>query len=231
MTAQTPIARSKSAALVRTLASISAGYTRYTSGQVAAEKAERLARKFHDRYGIGCTTSQRHTRKQQGVANTLLVMYWPPDATRVEWLLLATTGTGLEAETWREAADKPRLVWLGYELVQLPKPKQRRPAWTWRRPKQAMADLYSLLATQLGSHRSNRDAVAATLARIAHQPGFAGIRTQGKALFDFARRRGFAGELPPLPYLQRIGHGDSLYLEQLSPRLKPGCNIHHRQVV
>lgn len=77
--ASTPVARSKTAALARVLDSIPKGYIGYTSGQCSAEKAVRLARKFHEQYGIGCSPAQRMTRKKKGLANAILVMYWPPE--------------------------------------------------------------------------------------------------------------------------------------------------------
>lgn len=75
--ASTPVSPSKSAALSRTLDLVSRGYTRYISGTCPAHKAIALANKFHDKYGVGCSPAQRITRKQKGLANTALVMYWP----------------------------------------------------------------------------------------------------------------------------------------------------------
>lgn len=210
MSASTPIARAKTAALSRVLDSIPKGYGHYTAGVCPVAKAAALARKFHERYGIGCTPAQRITRKRKGEANTLLVLYWPPEATEVAWLLLATAGRGLvwEQETLRAVTDAPHLVWLGYELVR--HARRGQTVWTWRRSKAEMADLYALLAEQL--NRRHSAAVADTLARIARQPGFAGVREQSWALCQFARSRGYGGELPHLFYVQKVGHGDRLAL-------------------
>lgn len=208
MPATTPIARSKTAALARVLDSVPKGYHRYTCGTVKADKAEALARKFHALYGIGCTPAQRITRKGKGLANAVLAMYWPQDAEQVEWLLLATNGIGLDGETLRLVEEAPRLNWLGYELVR--HPSQGRTAWTWRRPKQEMAELHALLAFQAGQR--HYAALAETLERIARQPGFHGVRAQSWALFLEARRRGYDGPLPHLFYLQKVNHGDRLTL-------------------
>lgn len=209
MPATTPIARAKTAALARILDVIPRGYRHYTAGLCSAAKAVALARKFHARYAIGATPAQRITRKRQGQANALLVLYWPPQATEVAWLLLATSGDGpiWEQEALRDV-ESARLVWLGYELVR--HAVRGRTSWTWRRPKADMADLYALLTEQM--NRRQAAAVAATLARIARQPGFAGVRQQGWALCQFARSRGFTGELPHLHFQQKIGHGDPLPL-------------------
>lgn len=207
MPATTPIARSKTAALARVLDSVPKGYHRYTCGTVKANKAEALARKFHALYGIGCTPAQRLTRKGKGLANAVLVMHWQQDAEQVEWLLLATNGNGLEGETLH-LVDAARLNWLGYELVR--HPSQGRTAWTWRRPKQEMAELHALLAFQ--ASQCHFAALAETLERIARQPGFHGVRTQSWALFQEARRRGYDGPCPYLFYLQKTNHGERLVL-------------------
>lgn len=210
MTASTPIARSKTAALTRISDSIHKGYCRWTSGRVKTTKAEALARKFHERYGIGCSPAQRITRKAKGIANTLLVMYWPPEVKHVEWLLLASAGSGLEAEArnLRHFTDKPRLTWLGYELVR--HAVRGRAAWTWRRPRGEMEDLHNLLSHQLNLRFY--DAAAGTLTHIARQPGFHGIREQSLRLCQYAKRNGFPGKLPDLCYVQKCSHGERLIL-------------------
>ncbi|BCL76676.1 hypothetical protein JHS3_24120 [Jeongeupia sp. HS-3] len=208
MPASTPIARSKTAALARVLDSVPKGYHRYTCGTVKAAKAEALANKFHALYGIGCSPAQRLTRKKKGLANAVLVMYWPEGAGQVGWLLLVTDGAGLEGETLKQVCERPRLRWLGYELVR--HEARGRTAWTWRRPKQEMAELHAFVAFQAG--RRNYGALAETLERIARQPGFHGVRAQSWALCQAARQLGHTGPLPQLFYLQKICHGERLVL-------------------
>lgn len=210
MPASTPISRSKSAALSRILDSIPKGYTRYMSGTVAAAKAAALASKFHQLYGIGCTPSGRLSRKNHGQASCLLVMYWPIECPQVEWLLLATAGTGLEAESrnLRDLAESKRLAWIGYELVR--RPERGSTAWTWRRTKTEMAELHALLSAQL--NRKHHGAVSEILSRIARQPGFHGVREQSWKLCQYARSKGYQGDLPFLAYMQKISHGEPLVL-------------------
>lgn len=239
--AYTPIAKSKTAALSRVLDSIPKGYVYCTSGTCAIEKAEKPAWKFHEQYGIGCTAAQRITRKQKGLANALLVIFWPagldsdespaeathqttgettfqsPVQTPVEilsgfsqgaqvsWLLLVTEGSGPVHERERLASvmERPRLVWLGYELVR--HSSRGKTSWTWRRTKTEMAELYAVLSDQL-NHRQ-MSAVEQTLLRISRQPGFAGMREQSWALCQFAHHHGYAGEQPFLFYVQKVSHG------------------------
>lgn len=210
MPASTPIANSKTAAMARILDSVPKGYVRFTSGTVKAAKAVALAKKFHALYGIGCTPAQRLTRKNRGMANAVLVMFWPEGAEQVEWLLLATEGRGMEAEELHSVMGKPRLRWLGYELVR--HAARGRSAWTWRRGAEEMAELHALLASQ-SSHRRYAD-VAETLTRIARQPGFHGVRTQSWSLFQEALRRGYPGQVPTLFFVQKVSHGTPLKLEE-----------------
>lgn len=238
MSHTTPLAKSKTAALSRILDSIPKGYLFYTAGECPAGKAMALLRKFHKLYGIGCTPAERLTRKAKGLANALLVLYWPNDGqgglrlkppvdleagspfeapvssmlatVKVSWLLLATEGDGpvREMETLSSVLDKPRLGWLGYELIR--HPVNGKTVWTWRRTKTEMESLYRLLEVQLKRHHAN--AVAETLERIARQPGFAGVREQSWTLCQFARQRGYDGPLPHLFYVQKIGHGERVVL-------------------
>lgn len=209
MPASTPIARSKTAALARVLDCVPKGYHRYTCGTVKVAKADALAKKLHNIYGIGCTPAQRLTRKQKGQANAVLVLYWPQEAEQVEWLLLATDGDGLEGEALKSIAGKPRLCWLGYELVRYT--ARGRAAWTWRRPKHEMTELYTLVASQ--ASQRHYAALTETLEWIARQPGFHGVRAQSWTLCQEARRRGYKGPVPQLFYVQKICHGERLMLD------------------
>ena len=204
MPASTPIARSKTAALVRALDCVPRGYTRYACGTVAADKAERLIRKLHERHKVGATPAQRLTRKRHGKANAVLVLWWPEGALQVPWLMIFTEGALDAPEQLQNVTAKRRLVWLGYELVRYP--NRGTTSWTWRRPKAEMAEHYAVLDQALKRHHFG--VVADALARIAHQPGFHGVREQSWALCQYARRGGYTDELPYLYFVQKVSHGD-----------------------
>jgi len=216
MPASTPISPSKTAALTRVLDSIPKGYGRYTAGTINPGKVDALLQKFHHLYGIGCTPAQRLTRKKHGKANALMVVFWPEGATEVQWLLLATQGTGLESESLIHVEDKHRLLWLGYELVRYA--NRRRTSWTWRRPKLEMAEHYLMLTELMNKHFAN--AIADFLQRLARQPGFHGVREQTWAIFQEARRRGHARELPRIFYVQKTSHGERrlIQVDKTTPR-------------
>ena len=133
-----------------------------------------------------------------------------PQERMAEWLLLVSPGSGVveEEEALQDVVLKPRLVWLGYELVRLP--RRGKSSWTWRRTKQEMADWYAILGEQLSSRKMAK--VAQTLQRISRQPGFSGVRQQSWALIQFARSRGYSGEVPILYFLRKVSHGTRLPL-------------------
>lgn len=202
----TPLSRTHAAALSRVLDAIPRGYVRYTSGVVASAKLPALVSKFHRVHAVAATPAQRMTRKKQGKANAILALYQPKDAEMVLWLLLFTPGELGANEVLKHVADKPRLSWLGYELSRHNYKESTR--WTWRRPREAMQELYAALDAQLKQHHWR--AVEQTLARIARQPGFHGVRGQSWRLCQEAKSRGYPGELPVLFYLQKVGHGERI---------------------
>ena len=172
MTATTPIGRSKTAALSRVIDSICKGYRFYCCGTVSTDKAEGLARKLHERHAIGATPAKRLTRKKHDKANGLLVMYWPPGAAQVEWLMLFTIGQLDSQEHLCDATGKRHLEWLGYELVR--HPIRGRASWTWRRPKIEMAEHYAWLDESLARRR--HDAVEQHMIQVKNKQGFNGVR-------------------------------------------------------
>lgn len=208
MPPSTAIARNKTEALTRVLDVIPRGYVRYTSGTVSAEKALALANKFHRLYAIGATPAQRLIRKRDGLANALMVIYWPDGAEMVHWLMLATEGTGLEREKLLQVSDRSRLNWLGYELVR--HVTRGNAHWTWRRPKSEMTEHYVMLQYKSGRH--NQQWISDFLERLSHQPGFHGVREQTRALFRTAQRFGYVGELPVIYYVQKVSHGERVVL-------------------
>lgn len=235
-----PLSRSKTAALSRVLDNVPKGYTFYAAGECPAGKTMALLRKFHEHYSIGCTPAERITRKTKGMANALLVLYWPDDGAagmkirppvdpvlaspfevpvsialasiKVSWLLLATEGSGPvhEMETLHSVLDRRRLNWLGYELIR--HPVSGKTAWAWRRTKAEIENLYRILDEQLKRHHFS--AVAETLERTARQPGFAGVRTQSWALCEYARRHGYEGALPHIFFVQKVSHGERVVIDR-----------------
>ena len=204
----TPLSQSKTAAMIRVQDLASRGYTRYINGTVALEKLPKLVRKLHMKYSIAATPAQRMTRKSKGFANAILVLYFRHGDATVQWMLLATSGAGMESESMQDVSIK-RLHWLGYEFVR--HATRGRVVWTWRRPKVAQTEFYAALDEYLGKKYSN--AVEKLLQLAANQPGFHGVREQNKLLFAHAVSRGYTGPLPILFYVQKVKHGEPFRIE------------------
>jgi len=73
-----------------------------------------------------------------------------------------------------------------------------------------MAGWFALLQAQL--RRRRFDEVTVSLQRIASQPGFAGVREQSWRLCQFARQHGYQGQLPYLFFLQKVSHGERVFI-------------------
>ena len=212
----TPLSENKTQALSRALTFISRGYIRSCTGLVTPSKLPRLISKFDVLYAVGATRGERVTRQRDGLANVALAVYFPPEkylavGEKLPWMLLATPGDGVEAEVWTDAEDRPSFV--GYELVRHNHSGKVR--WTWRRPKSAMSDLYAELSDHLNRHQHVE--VKKLLERIAHQPGFHGVRDQSQRLCDYARAHGYEGPVPTLYYIKKMPHGQKHVIEPLPP--------------
>ncbi|MBB1647971.1 hypothetical protein [Delftia sp. UME58] len=206
LTPTTPLAHSTAAALARVLDNIPRGYTRYTCGTIAAAKLPALVSKFHRCYAVAASPAQRMTRRKHGKANAVLSLYLPAGASTAHWMMLFTEGELEVHERLCSIYSKPQLRWLGYELTRYAHKGGTR--WTWRRPKDAMQELYMLLAEPLARRRW--PAVSELLARIAAQPGFHGVRGQSWRLCQEAKQHGYPGQLPMLFYMQKINHGERI---------------------
>jgi hypothetical protein len=205
----TPIASTKTQALARVLTGVTHGYTRVCTGTIPPEKLGRLVTKFDVAYRIADTKGRRVINRREGRANTMFAAYSPPmeylqPGERLPWILLATVGDGVESETWIDIADRP--VWMDYELCRHNDASEVR--WTWRRTKAEMTQLYAELGEDLARKRYGM--VDKALRRIANQPGFHGVRAQSHALVQYARARGYTGDVPRLYYVSNVPHGTPL---------------------
>jgi hypothetical protein len=185
-TRATPISETKTQALVRVLSAVAHGYTRLCTGSVPRERLPSLVSKFDSLHGIAHTKAQRVMNRRAGRANALFAAYYPPEQyltsdERLPWILLATEGEGLEGETMTTVVDRP--AWLDYQLCRHNDLGEVR--WTWRRTRAEMAQLYAELRDDLARQRYNE--VARMFERLAHQPGFHGVRSQSRELFAFER--------------------------------------------
>jgi len=160
---------------------------------------------------------QRFARKKENKTNALLTLYLSnfqreaaDDAETIylsdtaQWLLQFTPGELASPEKLRNVTNKPRLQWLGYELVR--HTFQGKTRWTWQRPKKEEEDLFDLM-NELCRRKQWRE-VERLLTSAASQPGFHGVREQTWRLGLVAERLGYDGPIPPLYFMRKIKHGE-----------------------
>ena len=215
---------------------VRAGYRYWISGEVSPERLRALTKNFARLYGIDQTRHQRAYAKSKGDGCAVLLLYSPyvapmapdaaahvqypaPPAPAVRWILLVTPGDhpAHQLEHLRDATETAgRIVLTGYELVQLPRLGQKKPAWTWR-----MQDAtYQGWRLRLITAARRRLALLTTeVAQLARTPGFAGCRAQAKKLMQLAAsewRRRHADEpplvVPRVPYVQRLPDGGTMLI-------------------
>lgn len=188
------------------------GYTHWTSGVVSADRAQSLAKKFHSRYGTELTRHQKAYARGEGQASAALIL-WSESPGQLRWVLMLTPGDNLahELEHLKDATTAGgRIVFTGYEMVQLPRRGSERPAWTWR----MTSETYDAWRERiLRSARRGPDTLSEQLAELARTPGFAGCRAQVRKLLQLAhaearRRLGAAANMVGYPahigYVQRL---------------------------
>lgn len=214
----------KTDAMRRLVYLVSHGYTRHTSGMVSPAKAEGLALKFSDRYGIERTSQQRFRSKAKGQANAFLVL-WAESKETVRWWLLATPGEGLvsQLEELKDVTDKrSRITLTGYELVQMPR-KGRLADWTWRMTPDNREAWQERLKTAVRS--GNDELMRQALHSLKRVPAFAESRREAFSLLRLAEaewQRVQSGEWPYgkayIGWFGRFQKGDTLPLDTFSKR-------------
>lgn len=188
---------SKRAAMRVILETVQRGSRYWIGGTVPIEKALAFATKMAERYGTDATQAQRAYAKQQGRANTHLVMFPDQQAQQLRYWLLATPGNGaihtheklLDTHQRREAlhwADQYRL-----DHLQHPREHGGGRTWTW-----SLTDhRFGLLAASMeqyaaghGRQGERTDDLDALVEAILRMPGYYGVRQQQLELLRQGQR-------------------------------------------
>ncbi|OIQ94811.1 hypothetical protein GALL_231660 [mine drainage metagenome] len=215
---------------------VSRGFHRWTGGVVRYDRAEKLAEKFTDIYGVNPDRAHDMRLRRAGAARSRLVFL--PDSALLSfvWWLLVSEGAGpvVEGEQLRDATDRRNRIMLrDWELLRAPRRQTHEAvAWTWRLPeKEFQARL--ALACAVATHESAKQAQA-LIDAMRSWPGFHGIAQQRREIQDAmvgARRkvgRGDALALPPHPPWPRLlemrRHGTSLPIavERMRQQVRTG---------
>lgn len=189
------------------------GYTHWTSGMVSADRAQSLTKKFHSRYGTELTRHQKAYARGVGHASAALIL-WSESPGQLRWVLMLTPGDNLahDLEQLKDATTAGgRIVFTGYEMVQLPRRGSERPAWTWRMTPETYEAWRERI---LRGARHGAAALSDQLAELAPTPGFSGCRVQVRKLLQLARaeaRRRLGSAANTVSYPNRIG-----YVQRLS---------------
>jgi hypothetical protein len=189
---------SKRAAMRVILETVQRGSRYWIGGTVPIEKALAFATKMAKRYGTDATQAQRAYAKQQGRANTHLVMFPDQHEQQLRYWLLATPGNGaihtheklLDTHQRREAlhwADQYRL-----DHVQRPREHGGGRTWTWSLTEQRYAELEASMiqyASAPGRVQERGDDLHSLVTAILRMPGFYGVRQQQMQLLRLGQQR------------------------------------------
>ncbi len=204
-----PFVFTKKTVLMQRLADlVRSGHYHYVTGSIPVEKAAALAVKLNMFFDVDQGKLLASRQRKKGAASFRLLMFLADGETSVLWFLLRTDGEIPEPATrekWRDAlSDRIKLT--GYELVRLPRPGSKLPAYTWRYETARHDDLRNALLQAIRTKRD--DELRQLIHTLWRTPGFAGARTQVKKFADlikseWKRSRG-SDEKPEIP--TRLGY-------------------------
>ena len=184
------------------------GHHYYVTGSIPVEKASALAVKLNMYFDVDQGKLLASRQRKKGAASFRLLMFLADGESNVLWFLLRTDGEIPEPATrekWRDAlTDRVKLT--GYELVRLPRPGSKLPAYTWRYERTRCDDLRDALLSAIRTKRD--DELRQLIHTLWRTPGFAGARDQVKKFADlikaeWKRSRG-SDERPEIP--TRLGY-------------------------
>lgn len=186
------------------------GHVYFICGQIEPSKVKFLSEKFAKNYETGLSKLEQSRKRKNGFASFKFLAWNEENANIVHWILCRTEGTLPDIgtrEKWQDATSKTRLhITGGYELVRLTKPEEPKPTWTWRYSKTHYEDLRESVLRALRNKRD--DLLNQLIHEIWRTPGFAGARTQVKAIGKLIKqewkRVRSADKFPEIP--TRIGY-------------------------
>lgn len=225
------VQRHKTIVMQRIQQAATRGYCLYVSGAVPHKKAQAFANKMAEQYGVNLNENQRGYRKRLNKANAFLFLYPKKDSDTFLWWLLSTEGLGVirEQETMTTIFDKHnRLTWdEDYELVVMPR-ADAKPTVTWRMTRSCYQGWNDRIRKSIRQKYTD-DMARQAIWSLARAPGFSGIRTQVKRLYqvfsaEWKRTRRDSDAMPPLTpvgYVRGL-KSDTVPLSTIIKRLEKG---------
>lgn len=160
-------------------------YSEFCIFEVPTLKAQAVFDKLVERYKLRFDPAKRQANlrlRKAGKATYRLFAYSPIDS-KILIVLQRSAGQAVEdSETWSHIERTPRLQIMGYELVQLTRPEQEAPSWTWRLTQQRKSGYLS----EAKQHINNKDLTKLVehMRDIYRSCGFAGVRKDVRELTE-----------------------------------------------
>jgi len=166
---------------------VKAGAVYYIQGSTKLEKVPVTVQKFAARYKTNLTPRSDLAARKRGETVQRWIGYLD-DSGLVHWCLFVFPGKDFDPklDQWRDPmARNQRVRHAGYELVRITKPGAKSPVLTWRYEKDQFESLHDEIVRVI---RLRQDARLRQIIYTLHRsPGFAGVRSQVKKLFDIIR--------------------------------------------
>jgi hypothetical protein len=190
---------------------VKAGAAHYIQGSTKLEKVPFLVQKFASRYPTNLVSRTDLAARKRGETVQRWIGY-VNDSGMVNWCLFVWPGTDFDprSDAWQDPKTQ-RLRHSGYELVRITKPGAKLPVLTWRYQKDQFERLHDEIVQII---RLRQDARLEQIIYSLHRsPGFAGVRTQVKKLWDiiraeWKRTRSKSEVMPEIPknigYVRRL---------------------------
>lgn len=210
---------------------IRAGAKWHIQGSTALEKVPFLVAKFSARYPTNLTSRADRLARNRGDTVQRWIGYLD-DSGVVHWALFVWPGKDFspQSDAWRDPI-KDRFRHTGYEVVRITKQGAKAPVLTWRYQKDQFERLHDEIVQII---RLRQDARLVQMIHTLHRsPGFAGVRTQVKKLWDiiraeWKRTRAEAEVMPEIPknigYVRRLPDVGAMWSELMQTHAKKGAN-------
>lgn len=207
---------------------IRAGAKWSIQGSTALDKVPFLVAKFSDRYPTNLTSRADRAARQRWETVQRWIGYLDETSGLVHWALFVWPGKDFDpsSDAWRDPI-KDRFRHTGYEVVRITKQGAKAPVLTWRYQKDQFERLHDEIVQII---RLRQDARLVQMIHTLHRsPGFAGVRTQVKKLWDITRAewkrtRAKAEEMPEIPknigYVRRLPDVGAMWSELMQTHSK-----------
>lgn len=210
---------------------VKAGAAYYIQGSTRLDKVPFLVQKFAARYPTNLTSRTDLAARKRGETVQRWIGYLD-DSGMVNWCLFCWPGKDFDprSDSWQDPKTQ-RVRHTGYELVRITKPGAKAPVLTWRYQRDQFERLHDEIVQII---RLRQDARLEQIIYTLHRsPGFAGIRSQVKKLWDiiraeWKRTRSKSEVMPEIPknigYVRRLPDVGALWSEVMQKPPQKGAS-------